>query len=76
MELQAYINQYRSTGADNKSSHYGQGFINTNAETAHNKPKQMRVLFSGHGKAERNMGMAPIPPLSALNAITDFKKPT
>ncbi len=27
------------------------------------KVTRMRVLFSGHGKAEKNMGLAAIPPL-------------
>jgi len=77
MEMQAFIHQYTRTDADTKSLHYSQGFTNSDTEIADNKPIQMRVLFSGQGKAEWNMGMAPIPPLIiSLNTRTDFKNIT
>jgi hypothetical protein len=75
MEMQECIKQYPHTIADNKSLHYSQGFANTDAETA-DKPTGMRVLFSGDGKAERNMGMAPIPPpVRPFHTKAEFRTP-
>jgi len=76
MEWQACINQHEHTDADIKLSHYSKGYFNINAEAANNQSTQMRVLFSGRGKAERNMGMAALPALTSLNTTTDFSSPT
>ena len=40
-----------------------QRFVEKFLPNAQPKGTRMRVLFSGHGKAEKNMGMAAIPPL-------------
>ena len=77
MESQAYLNQYSHTGTDNTSSHYSQGITSRDTEATNKKPTQMRVLFSGHGRAERNMGIAPIPPpIDSSNTRSEFRRPT
>ena len=61
--MQACINQYPHNGLNKQSSFYKQGVSNRAANADNYQPKQMRLLFSGNGKADRNMGMAEIPPL-------------
>jgi len=63
MEMQAYIPQYPPKMVNHLSSFYRPDLSNSNTNEDNCTPKKMRVLFSGTGKAERNMGMAEIPPL-------------
>ena len=64
MEMQACIQQYAINSVDTKIAHYSQGFSQT--QVVSYPTRKMKVLFSGCGKAEKNMGMADIPPLIAI----------
>lgn len=61
MEQPSYINNSETNNAD--ASLYNQRQVESSTSNTNKQSQNMRVFFSGYGKAPKDMGIAPIPPL-------------